>query len=122
MFIGLLTGLVNASSYTRCLSLSNGKCEIQTTLINLHPNEYSQELHYYPFTVKLDVLEVVILLMTYQINYVFQTKQDLNQRVFNMTVEINGSKTLKRHISCECNCKFYGRKCNLDQWWNNDKY
>ena len=24
------------------------------TLINLHPNEYSQELHYYPFTVKLD--------------------------------------------------------------------
>ena len=60
--------------------------------------------------------------MTYQINYVFQTKQDLNQRVFNMTVEINGSKTLTRHISCECNCKFYGRKCNLDQWWNNDKY
>ena len=96
MFIGLLTGLVNASR--------------------------SQELHYYPFTVKLDVLEVVILLMTYQINYVFQTKQDLNQRVFNMTVEINGSKTLTRHISCECNCKFYGRKCNLDQWWNNDKY
>ena len=28
MFIGLLTGLVNASSYTRCVSLSNGKCEI----------------------------------------------------------------------------------------------
>ena len=77
MFIGLLTGLVNASSYTRCVSLSNGKCEIQPTLINLHPNEYSQELHYYPFTVKLDVLEVVILLMTFQINYVFQTKQKI---------------------------------------------
>ena len=28
--------------------------EIQPTLINLHPNEYTQELHYYPFTVKLD--------------------------------------------------------------------
>ena len=27
---------------------------IQLTLINLHPNEYSQELHYYPFAVKLD--------------------------------------------------------------------
>ena len=24
------------------------------TLINLHPNEYSQEFHYYPFAVKLD--------------------------------------------------------------------
>ena len=28
--------------------------EIQPTLIDLHPNEYTQELHYYPFTVKLD--------------------------------------------------------------------
>ena len=27
---------------------------IQPTLINLHPNEYSQEFHYYPFAVKLD--------------------------------------------------------------------
>ena len=27
---------------------------IQPTLINLHPNEYSQEFHYYPFSVKLD--------------------------------------------------------------------
>ena len=26
----------------------------QPTLINSHPNEYSQELHYYPFVVKLD--------------------------------------------------------------------
>ena len=25
--------------------LSNQKCEIQPTVINLHPNEYSQELH-----------------------------------------------------------------------------
>ena len=26
----------------------------QPTLINLHPNEYSQECHYYPFAVKLN--------------------------------------------------------------------
>ena len=38
-----------------------------------------------------------------------------------MIKEINESKTLKQHISCECKCKFDGRKCNLDQWWNNDK-
>ena len=54
MFIGLLTGLVNASSHTKCISLSNRKCDIYPTLINLHPNEYSQELHYYLFLVKLD--------------------------------------------------------------------
>ena len=27
---------------------------IQPTLINLHPSEYRQEFHYYPFAVKLD--------------------------------------------------------------------
>ena len=27
---------------------------IQPALINLHPNEYSQEFHYYPFAVELD--------------------------------------------------------------------
>ena len=36
------------------MGLSNQKYEIQPTFINLHPNEYSQESHYHPFTVKLD--------------------------------------------------------------------
>ena len=49
MSIRLLTGLVNASDQIKCVSLSNQNCEIQPTLINLHHNEYSQELHYYPF-------------------------------------------------------------------------
>ena len=53
-FIGLLTGLVNGSYHTKCVSLRNQKCEIQPIFIDLHPNEYNQELHYYPFTVKLD--------------------------------------------------------------------
>ena len=54
MFIVLLTNIVDASSYTKYVSFSNQDCEIQPTLINLRPNEYSQELHYYPFAVKLD--------------------------------------------------------------------
>ena len=54
IFFGLLTGLVNRSNHTNCVSLSNQKCMIQPTLINLHPNEYSQQFHYYPFVVKLD--------------------------------------------------------------------
>ena len=54
-FIGLLSSLVvNASSHTKCVSLSNQKCNIESAFINLHPNEYRQELHYPPFTVKLD--------------------------------------------------------------------
>ena len=34
--------------------LNNQKCMAQPTVINLHPNEYSQEFPYYPFAVKLD--------------------------------------------------------------------
>ena len=54
MFIVLLTSIVNASNHAECVLLSNKKCEIQPILINLHPNEYSQEFHYYLFAVKLD--------------------------------------------------------------------
>ena len=51
MFIRLLTSLVNPWNHTKCVSLSNQKCEVQHTFINIH-NEYSLECHYYPFTVK----------------------------------------------------------------------
>ena len=42
IFIRLLTGLVNGSNHTKCILLSNQKCMIQATLINLHPNKYSK--------------------------------------------------------------------------------
>ena len=51
IFIGLLTGLVNGSNHTKCVSLINQKCKTHPTLINLHPNEYSQEFHCYTFVV-----------------------------------------------------------------------
>ena len=54
MFIVLLSNIVNTSNHTKRVWLSNQKCKIQPTLINLHPNEYRQEFHYYPFAVKLD--------------------------------------------------------------------
>ena len=54
IFIGLLTGLVNGSNHTKWILLSNRKCMIQPTLINLHPKEHSQEFHCYPFEVNLD--------------------------------------------------------------------
>ena len=54
VFIGLLSGQVNGSNHTKCVLLNNQKCEVQPTLIDLHPNEYYQEFHYYPVSVKLD--------------------------------------------------------------------
>ena len=41
-FIRLLTSIVNTSNHTKCISLSKQKCGIQSNLINLHLNEYSQ--------------------------------------------------------------------------------
>ena len=52
-FIVLLSNITNRSNHAKCVSLSNQKCMTQPTLINLHPNEYIQEFHYYPFAVKL---------------------------------------------------------------------
>ena len=91
MFTGLLTGLVSGSNNTKCISLSNQKCEIQPTLTNLHPNEYSQELHYYTYVVKLDRC-----VGTYNTHNDLSNKvgvpdktEDLNLSVFNMITGIN---------------------------------
>ena len=72
-FIVLLSVIANGANQTTFVSLSNHKCMIEPTLINLHPNVYSQEFHYYPFA-EIDVLEAIILLMTYLLKYVFQMK------------------------------------------------
>ena len=40
--------------------------------------------------------------------------------MFSIIITIKESKGLTKHTSCEC--KLDGRKCNSDQWWNNDKY
>ena len=46
MFIGILPSIVSASKHTKCVLLRNQKCINQPTLINLHPNEYIQELNW----------------------------------------------------------------------------
>ena len=54
IFMRLLINIVSTSNHSKCVFLNNQKCEIQPTHINLNPNEYSQEFHFYPFLVKLD--------------------------------------------------------------------
>ena len=110
MFIVLLSSIVNASNHTKCNSFSNQKYMIQPALINLRPNEYTQELYYYSFAVKLDRCAGSCNTL------------NLNLSLFNLITGINESKTLKNHISCECKCKFDRRNFNSEQYWNNDKY
>ena len=77
-FSGSLASIANAPDHIKCISLNNQQCLTQPTPINLNPNEYIEGLCYHPFVVSLDrCMEVVILLMIYPINYVFQTKQKI---------------------------------------------
>ena len=123
IFIELLTGLVDGSNYTKYVSLSNQKCMTQPNLINLYRNEYRQELHYYSFVVKLDRCVGGCNTFNDFSNKVCvpNKTENLNLSVFTMITGIIESKTLTKHISCECKCGFHGIKCNSDQWWNNDK-
>ena len=75
-------------------------------------NEYSQEFHYYPFVVKLDkcVGSCSTLNDLSKKVCVQNKKEDLNLKVFNKITGINVSKTLTKHTSRECKCKFDGRK------------
>ena len=41
--------------------------------------------------------------------------------MFAKITDQNESKILRKDISCECKCKFDGRKWNSNQEWNNDK-
>ena len=104
MFIVLLSSIVNASNHRKCISLSNQKCEIQPILINLHPDEYSKELHYYPFAVKLDKCVGSCNNLNDLSSKVFvpNKTEDLNLSVANMITEISKLKTLTKCIPCEC--------------------
>ena len=119
----MLTGLVDGSNHTNCVLLSDQKCMIQPTLTDLHPNEYSQEWYYYPFAVKLNRCVGSCNTLNDLSNKVCAPNkpEDLNLSVFNMITGINKSKTLTKHISCECKCKFDGTKYNSNQWRNNYK-
>ena len=91
-----------------CVSLSIQKCEIQPTLINLDPNEYSQEFHYNSFAVNLDRCVGSCNTINDLSNKVCvpNKTEDLNLSIFNMITGINESKTLTKHISCKWKCKF----------------
>ena len=90
MFIRLLTSTVSTFNNRKCISLSNQKCMIPT-LINLHPNEYNQELHHYPFAVKLDRSVGSCYTLNDLSNKIFVPNkiEDLNLSVFNMVTGKN---------------------------------
>ena len=95
----------------------------QPTLIDLHPNEYIEELRCYPFAVNLDRCMGSCNTLNDLSNKLCVPNKTtgLNLSVFNMITGLNELKILTKHISCECKCQFDGRKCNSNQKWNNGK-
>ena len=75
-----------------------------TYLINFHPNEYSKKFHYYPFAVKLDRCVGSCNTLNDLSNKVCipNKTEDLNLSVFNIITFMNESRTLTKHLSCEC--------------------
>ena len=72
--------------------------------------------------IQIEVMEIIIVSMIHLVADVFQTKQEIQMYVFlNVITRMNGSKTLTKHISCGCKCKFMGRTRNSNQKWNNNK-
>ena len=121
--MGLLISTFNASSHTKCVQLCNQTCMTLSSLINFYHNEYSQEFYYHSFVVKLDRCVGSCNTLSDSSNKVCvpNKREDLNLSVFNMVTGISESKGLKKHKSYECKCRLDGRKCNSDQWWNNNK-
>ena len=80
----------------------------QPTFVNLHSNKYSQEFHHYPFLVKLDRCVGSYNTLNDLSNKacVPNKTEHLNLSVFNMITGINEFKTLTKHISCRCKCRF----------------
>ena len=89
---------------TKCVSLSNEPCMVRPTAIDLNPIE----LNYYPFMISLDKCNGSCNAadnLSTKIGLPGKTK-DVNVKVFNMIKRINEAKTLVKHFSYDCYCKF----------------
>ena len=78
MLMKSLSSIVNASNHSKYVSLSNQKCVTQPTLITyilMNTVKYFTTIHLQ--LNYINMLEVVILLMTYAIKYVFQIKLNI---------------------------------------------
>ena len=77
MFIGLLTSVVVVPNNTKFMLLSNQKSMNEPTFINFHPSAYKNYTTIHLRLIQIDLLEALILLMTYLIKYVFQKKETI---------------------------------------------
>ena len=71
MFIRLLINTVNDPNHTKCIPINNQQCILLTKLFHIVINAVKNYVNLE------DMLEVVILLMIYLKEYVFQAKKKI---------------------------------------------
>ena len=99
----------------KCLSLKSQPCIARPILIDRNPDE----LLYYRFVVSLDRCDgacntlddlPAIIFNLSDKKFVPNKTKDVKLKYLIHTTSINESKTLIKHISCGCTCKFKDRK------------
>ena len=112
----LLTVLLSFSSSlaTKCISLNDEPCMIRPTLTDLNPVEFK----YYPFMISLEKCNGSCNVLSPKICVPKKTK-DINVKLFNMLTNKHEAKTMTKHISCDCKCKFNSTTCSSNQKWKN---
>ena len=103
-----------ACDRTKCLSLNGEPYMGRPTFIDLNP----VDLKYYPFIISLGKCSWSCNLLSPKMCVLKETI-DINVKAFNMITK-NKAKTITKHISCDCKCKFNSTTCNLNQKQNNE--
>ena len=104
---------------TKFISLHDEPRLARLAFIDLNPNEH----HYYLFIVSLERCNKNYNSLDNPFGRICVPNKtaNVNLKLFNIITEINKSKTLTKHILCNCRCSFDSRKLNSNQKRDNDK-
>ena len=95
--------------YQQNVCLKNEPCMARPTFIDLNPID----LNYYPFRISLDKCNAscnAVDDLSTKVCVPSKTK-DANVKVFDMKIKKYEAKTLIKHISFDCKCKFNCTTC-----------
>ena len=88
----------------KCVSMNNEQCMVRPTLIDLNLDE----LHYYLFIISMNRCDGSCNTVEdpFRKICVPNEMEDVKLTVFDTIKRVNISKTLAKHISCQCRCEF----------------
>ena len=106
--------LAPVADQTKFISLNDEPCKVRPTFIDLN----STKLKYYPFLISLDKCNWRYNTLSSKI-FFQKKKKSVNVKVFDVIANKNQTKTMTKHVSCDCKCKFNSIASISDQKWNN---